>query len=630
MRHEVVAERPVDVAGGAERGHPGRLRGGRVGPQRVERLAGHAEPLVERGQLGLLLGRRRGEERRRVDVLERLAPLRNVVEVRQDLVELLLRDRVELVVVAAGAAHRQAEPDRGRRLDAVDGVLDEELVDDDAPLAVLAVVAVERGGDALVAGRTGQHVASELLDGEPVERHVGVVGVDHPVAPAPHRSLAVGLVAVGVGVAGRVEPLDRHPLAVARRAEQPVDRLLVGVRGVVVQERGELARRRRQPRQVERRAPQQRRPVGLRRRRQALALEAGEDKAVDRVAEPVRVSDRGHRRSFRRHERPVGLPLRPLVDPEAQGLDLVVRERFAAARHPLGGVRGRDAVEEEAAGGVAGHHDRPAEPRAVGERPVLDVEAEPALPAPLVRPVATEAVLGEERPDLAREVDHALRHRRCRPPRGGGCVRQLGAPRRAAVDPAAYGLDRVFAQALAQRRRRHAPHAIDRDQPLEQRARLRVARHHVGGEERVGVEPQVGLPRALVRPVATEAGVGEERPDVADVVGRLHGTLRRCAGRLGGAPGRGRGGSRRRRGAEHRDEGRSEQELDPQRERTRSAEAGRHGQALTVVPVRRHHDTPNRSTGPALRAGSRRAPASRVDSTDLLPHHGACTTSPHG
>ena len=449
---QIVPERPVDTAGAGQRGLPLRPGRGRFRGELVERVARLADPLVELGQLGLLLDRRRRDERRRVDVLERLPPLGDVVEVGQDLVELPLRDRVELVVVAAGAAERQPEPDRRGRLDAVHRVLHEELVDDDPSLAVLAVIAVEGGGDALIARRVRQHVAGELLDGEPVEGHVGVVGVDHPVAPAPHRALAVGLVAVGVRVAGGVEPLHRHPLAVARRAEQPVDRPLVGVRGVVVEERGQLARRRRQPRQVERRPAQQRRPVGLRRRREALSLETGEDEAVDRVARPVGVGDRRRVGTLRRHERPVRLPLRPLVDPQAERLDLVVRQRLGPAGHPLGRIRGRDAVEQEALVGASGDDDGPAEPRALGERTVLDVEAQAALPARLVRPVATEALPGQDRPHLAREVDRALENsggvRRRSRLRGG--VRRFRAPVRAAVDPAAYRLDRLVAQRRAQ------------------------------------------------------------------------------------------------------------------------------------------------------------------------------------
>ena len=214
-----VAQVPVDRPRRLERRLPLGPGGRRLVVEGGEGRPGLGQLRVQRVQFRLLLAGGRGHQRRRVHVLEALAPLGNVVEVRHDLVELLLRDRVELVVVAAGAPQGQAHPDGAGGRHPVDAVLGEELVDHDAALAVQAVVAVERGGDALVEGGAGQHVARKLLDGELVERHVVVVGVDDPVAPAPHRPLAVGLIAVGVGVAGGVEPLDGHPLAVARRRQ---------------------------------------------------------------------------------------------------------------------------------------------------------------------------------------------------------------------------------------------------------------------------------------------------------------------------------------------------------------------------------------------------------------------------
>ena len=77
----------------------------------------------------------------------------DAVEEAEELVELGLRDRVELVVVAAGAAHRQAEEDHRRRLDPVDTVLDAPFLLDRAGLGDGPVIAVEPGGDPLRPGR---------------------------------------------------------------------------------------------------------------------------------------------------------------------------------------------------------------------------------------------------------------------------------------------------------------------------------------------------------------------------------------------------------------------------------------------------------------------------------------------
>src|SRR5262249_28810776 len=80
------------------------------------------QPAVEDLELRLLFLRGRGDVRRRVAVLDGAAELGHVVEVGEELVELLLRHGVILVVVAAGAAERQAQPYRGRCLDAIDYV----------------------------------------------------------------------------------------------------------------------------------------------------------------------------------------------------------------------------------------------------------------------------------------------------------------------------------------------------------------------------------------------------------------------------------------------------------------------------------------------------------------------------
>ena len=215
MCDEPVAQCPIDTPGRAQRGFPLRLRRGPLRGEVGERGACLPQLCVELINLGLLLRGRGRDERRRIHILERLAAFRDVVEVGKNLVKLLLGDRVELVVVTAGTPEGQTQPHRRGRRDAIDGVLHQELVRDDAAFAVLAMVPVEGGGYPLIEGRVGQHVARDLLDGELIERYVVVVGVDHPVAPPPHRPFAVCLIPVGIGVARGIQPFDRHPFTVS-------------------------------------------------------------------------------------------------------------------------------------------------------------------------------------------------------------------------------------------------------------------------------------------------------------------------------------------------------------------------------------------------------------------------------
>src|SRR5207245_1044764 len=112
-------------------------------------------------------------------------------------------------------------------------------------LLVAHGVAMEAGGDAVVHGRIREQVSGDLLDRELVEGHVGVEGVDDPVAVGPDLARAVLLVAVGIGVAGEVEPTAGPALAVVGAGEEAVDELLVGVGGGVFGESvGFLGRRR--------------------------------------------------------------------------------------------------------------------------------------------------------------------------------------------------------------------------------------------------------------------------------------------------------------------------------------------------------------------------------------------------
>ena len=77
-----------------------------------------------------------------------------------------MRERIELVIVADGAAGRQAQPDLRRRLGAVARVEHQVLFGDRAAFVGRDVAAIEAGGDLLVERAVGQQVAGQLLDRE--------------------------------------------------------------------------------------------------------------------------------------------------------------------------------------------------------------------------------------------------------------------------------------------------------------------------------------------------------------------------------------------------------------------------------------------------------------------------------
>ena len=180
------------------------LRGGDVGPDRGEGLQ--------------LLGG--------VDVRPGLV---GVVQEGEQAVVFVVRDRIELVGVALGALRGEAEHRLAHAVDTIEHLRHPELLRNDRALLVEHAVAEEAGGHDLILRRIRQQIACDLLDHELVVGQIAAEGVDHPVAPGPHLARQVFLVAVGVGVAGEVEPVAGPLLAIAGAREQCFDGLVVAV-----------------------------------------------------------------------------------------------------------------------------------------------------------------------------------------------------------------------------------------------------------------------------------------------------------------------------------------------------------------------------------------------------------------
>src|SRR5262249_17493133 len=110
------------------------------------------------------------------------AALVDVGEEGGEAVEVLLGERVVLVVVALGTAQGGAEPGPAEVADAVGGVLGPVLAVLGAALVGGLEDAVVAGGDALLLGGAWEQVAGQLLHRELVEGLVVVERQDHPVA----------------------------------------------------------------------------------------------------------------------------------------------------------------------------------------------------------------------------------------------------------------------------------------------------------------------------------------------------------------------------------------------------------------------------------------------------------------
>ena len=139
-----------------------------------------------------------------------------VVQQRHDAEVIRVQDRVILVRVALRAVHRQAHPGRAGGADAVDHGVEAVFVGVGAAFFVEHRVAMEASGDVVVGRGAGEEVAGELLDAELIVGQIGVERLHDPVAVGPDRARAVFLEAVGVGVAGEVEPAARPAFAIAR------------------------------------------------------------------------------------------------------------------------------------------------------------------------------------------------------------------------------------------------------------------------------------------------------------------------------------------------------------------------------------------------------------------------------
>ena len=311
-----------------------------------------------------------------------------VGEEREEAVVVFLRDGIELVGVAAGAVHGEAEGAAAHLFDQLEErfvAFDREIgdvlfgdVEDGAEVAGGGEEFVDLRGAGFGAAPVDEFVAGELLDQETVPGFVFVEGFDDVIAVAPHAFGVLGLFGVevlagGVDVAGGVEPLAAPAFAVARGGEELVDQLFVvppcfAKRSQIFGRGGEAG-------EVEVGAADELFGGGVGAEGEAFGFEGSEEKLIDGGADPGFGPDLGEGGGGGLLEGPkaalgggeggilfagegafglVGgdeFAEVAAVDPFADAVDFGVGEGGAGAfgRHVVAG----DAADEEAAGGVA-------------------------------------------------------------------------------------------------------------------------------------------------------------------------------------------------------------------------------------------------------------------------------------
>ena len=85
--------------------------------------------------------------------------------------------------------------------------------------------------------RVGQEVTGDLFDRETVKSLIVVQALDDPITIGPNIARIVAVIADRVGEPNRVQPADRHSLAVVGAGQEIVDKAFVGVGRIVLKER---------------------------------------------------------------------------------------------------------------------------------------------------------------------------------------------------------------------------------------------------------------------------------------------------------------------------------------------------------------------------------------------------------
>ena len=211
-------------------------------------------PGIQALELGLLVGRAQQQCRYRHDVAEihALTRLIDVLEKREELIKFLLRNRVELVVVASGTLEGHSQKGGPEGVHPIHVIGHAILLFDDTAFFILQVESIEGGGQALLLSGVGQKIPRYLPLHKSIKGQMPIEGPDYPIPPGPDRPVAIGLESVGVSKPGQVKPVGGHAFPIARGTHEALNLLKVVSIGRSALEGNDLLRSRGQTGQIQR------------------------------------------------------------------------------------------------------------------------------------------------------------------------------------------------------------------------------------------------------------------------------------------------------------------------------------------------------------------------------------------
>ena len=339
-----------------------------------------------------------------------LRGLRGVAEEGGHGVVVTLRPGIELVVVALAAVRGEAHVNPAHRLHAVRRHVHQVLLVDGAAFVCGDVATLEAGGDELRFGWVRQEITGDLFNGELVEGLVVVERTDDPVAIRPHLAVVVEVEAVGVAVAGGIEPVAPTMLAPFLRLHELIHELLIGIGRLVFHERFHSFWSRRKAGQIKREPANERATVRFCSRRESALFQLCQDETVHGILHPRLVFHSGQRCAFGCHEGPVRLPVRAFLDPFLDDRDLLGFEVLVllARRHDVVFIGGDETLIERALVRLALDDGRAfllSILHASGEKTGFCVQAQTGLSRSRIWSVAMEADIRKNGPHIAVEHD---------------------------------------------------------------------------------------------------------------------------------------------------------------------------------------------------------------------------------